>query len=410
MNIGSVILGGSLDTDIPEIDVQVTEGPKRSEVKSLIEDYFENMNTRDENIATYIQSSYFDNVVQGFSLWRYLYDRDLEFGFDASRIDPRTIRFVEETSKGYIWIIQHASELVMKEKDFFSTLPWYGAVRSGTMVWMKYDRNYFNFTRLFPYQDPPSVPLMPIILHKMALIYYIHLSANTNIKPNRIVKIGDVKSNIMPKNTTQWEHDFAQAERILTENINGDYIFPGYWDMVVEQANRAKMDDLVKELNYYDELIGIGVGMPLGLLRQTGVRLSTDNVLQSVWLQRIQSFRRSYRSSLKSIIEHGLLPANGYKRNKIKLNLPPLSADSALTKAQAALTIAQAGLWETGAEGRKWLSTSFESMSDSGKQVPYDMGQIAGLAPRVDTENSEEEPEDLESESSVDPNDNRNNS
>jgi len=382
MTVGSVIMGGSLDTDIPEIEVEITRGRRQADAKDLVNDFFENINHKNETINTFILSSYLDNVVHGFSVWRYLYDSDSEFGFDVSRLDPRTLRIVEETSHGYMWIVQRASQHVRTKKDFFGHLPWWGAYREGTIIWMKYDRNYINFMRLFPHQPPPSVPLMPVILHKQALIYYIHLSANTSLNPMKVMKIGDTQSNIMPQSKPQWEHDFEEAERILRENASGDYIIPGYWDLDSGKSQRAKMDDLVKELNYYDELIGIGVGLPLGLLRQTGVRLSTDSVLQTVWLQRIQSLRRTYRSSLKSMLELGLLPANGFSGYKVKLNFPPLSAGGALDKAKTALTLAQAGMWSSGAEARKWLKTAIEQMSDHDQKVPYDDGQIAGLAPK----------------------------
>ena len=381
MTVASVIMGGSLDIDIPDIIVEIDGGPRKKEAVELVSDFFECMNQRYENINTFFQSTYLDNVIHGYSLWRYLYTRDSQCNFDVARLDPRTISFVEETSNGYTTIIQRASKNVMKKEDFFKTLPWYGTYREGTMVWMRYDPKYFNLLRLFPYQPPPSVPLMPIILHKTALITFIHVSAYTNLKPPRVMKIGDIKSGYFPQSKPEWEWDLEQAQKIFSENTSGDFIIPGYWDLGVEPSARPKMDDLVKELNYYDELIGIGVGLPLGLLRQTGVRLSTDNVIQTIWLQRIQSFRRFYRTALKMMIERGLFPANGLGRRKIKLNLPPLSADSALTKAQTALTLAQAGLWAKGSEGRRYMSSSIEAMADWDQDVPYDIGQIAGLSP-----------------------------
>ena len=74
---------------------------KNKQAKEIIDGFNREINVNRKSIEDYVTSSWIDEIVHGESFWRIELNKDMTYGVDLQRIDPKTL--IEVKDMKYAW-------------------------------------------------------------------------------------------------------------------------------------------------------------------------------------------------------------------------------------------------------------------------------------------------------------------
>jgi len=324
------------------------------------------INTQSQTIYDFIDNQYRDNVVHGKGVWRILKNKDLEYKIDLARIDPKTLTYYTHSITGWNMFIQTAlklHDLPNTEREFYLRKPQNFNERTSKVyntrkvkIWIP-DRPEF-VVKLSLFSITPMTSALGPCVYKLWILWFMRKLAEKHFAPFLVGKVGDMEH--MPDTKPELKTQIASLAAMMKmwRNFSGVAI-PGNQSIESIKMSYEATGDLLKLLNYLDEIIGQAVGLPKPMVSAKGSQISSNRTIESSFLRTIQSYRLKYGIVLKRFYEDVLLPANDINDAEVEIEWPSLRWEEILNIMGAINTAKETGVFKDFNELRRAAKAVF---------------------------------------------------
>lgn len=363
---------------------------KNDEAKSLVEDFFLNINVRRHSIEDYITHTWLDELCHAGSYFRVDVDKKYDYNIDIQRLDPRSLRRVED--KHYGWQL------------FLQKVPRYKTYRSKTQFYRNAGNDEASLQTQIGWKDveipdepnrllrtnmfirPPIASAVHYIAYKRWIVWFMRKYSQKHWAPFLIAMVGDPMTNYFPDGPIEMEQALSNVQELLPKIQNfGGVALPGDTSIKALDTGTAKSSEIYTNyINTLDKQIMMSIFASMGLREASGIEKSTQAQLRNMFLQFLKGIRRKYEITLERFIVEALCPANNISvsYDEIDLDWSPLKMEGSLDLMKAVQIGSQIGMFETRDELRKagqvvwnWLDPL-----NSNEAIDFDLAQMKGVS------------------------------
>jgi len=298
-----------------------------SKAKTLIKEFFENINVNGLSIDDYITRTWIDELIHANDFWRIAIDKDYTCKVDLQRLDPKTLTIKRDPKYGWTKLIQK----VPNYKSYKSKRSFY----RNAGINDDYKTTYTAQAREIHIPDEPDVILRnsffmrpPInaalhyIVYKRFILYFMRKFSQRLWTPLLFFMVGNPTTNYYPVDDEDMQRRIDDMATLIPDmttfsaaSLQGD--------VRVEEVgkNSARSSAVfVEYVNMLDKQIMMSQFASMGLRDASGTELATSRTLKEMYLQFISGIRRKYKSSLENFCSKGLCKAN-------RIQISPLDID-----------------------------------------------------------------------------------
>ena len=365
---------------------KVNIGSKRKDVDKVLKTFNSCINVRHQTIEDFIALMWRDNVTHGVGLWRNAMYDELPAKIDIQRIDQRTVRLVEDRLNGYRKWIQEVtldvSKTYKKKKDFYAEEegPGTASISPPQLETRKIvipdEPNTCISLSLF--EHPPVTAVMPLLLYKIWILYFMRKYSEKMWVSPLIGYIGDPKNNQFPYSAPEMQKQINDMARDLVKLRN-------FAAMATSGANRieplktdtAKSGEIfVTNLRHLNEEIMNGLFGSMGQRSAQGNFKSVNDLVDTAYLRFLKGVRARFEAVLRRFYLQCLLPVNGITdatEEDIDIAWAPLEVYTIEDLMNAIKTGVEAGVFNDQGEVRAIASRLFGELAET---PPNNIGYV----------------------------------
>lgn len=372
---------------------------KNKKAEKIIKKWNRKINVKRETIEDWMERTWFDCIVHGKGFDRVEPDNIEYENVDIQRLDPKTIKILEDPVYGWRKFEQfiekfkhHRTKKQFYRKagiEHYELLPheqdkvYYGDGRTRfssrgvkeLQIHIPDEPDRMLFVNFF--QVPPISAAVKFIVYKIWILYFMRKYSQKYWAPFVVAKVGDPKQNNYPTDPAIMQQSINKISKIVKNMTAFGYLtVPGDVEVETLETNTARSAEIypmyIREL---DKQIMYAIFGSMGQREASGNELATSRVLEKGWLRFIKGIRRKYELILANFYAECLLPYNGIK------NVDPIDIDfewSRLTleeprEMMEAIKIgAEIGMWKNQNEMRKAAQAVFAFLEEvpEGSKLP----------------------------------------
>lgn len=298
-------------------------------IKSLIDDFNEEINVEHQTIDDYFTHSWIDMMVHhNGSVWRIDYNKDYTTKVDIQRLDPKTLTYERENHNGWAAYIQN----VPNYKHYRSKTSYYRHLKED-----KYEIMNFSNSRKIVIPDeldvilkgnfflkPPVASAMIYMVYKRFILYFMRKYSQTLWTPKMLFGVGDPRTTQYPVDDEDMQQsidDLAELIPDLMTTFSAAAIPGNITPYEVGKNSIRGSESFIKYIELLNKEIMMAQFASMGLRESSGTELATSRTLKELYLQFIQGMRRRYAISWEKFYRYALLKVNRVKASPGDINI-----------------------------------------------------------------------------------------
>lgn len=342
----------------------------KSKAEDVINKWNDEINVKHESIEDFISTSWFDNLIDGQTLWRVFIDEtdeDEEHKVDLQRVSMRNIKTESHPTRGWRRFIQraHVPAKQINKMKFYRSETLLASDMHYVETIIPDEPNCCIYLSFF--KSPPTSSVLHLMVYKRWITWFMRKFAEKYWAPFIIAYIGDPKSGMMPMNEPDKRDSLRLARDALVKIRNyGVASFLGHTRVETLDTKTAKNSNVYTDyLEYLNKEIVMGLFGSMAL--REAKEKSPSDIVQQGYLRFIRGKRNSYGIYLRKFYAHVLLPAfgiNGVEPTDIKIDWPQLKLENIKDILQSIEIAAKTGAFKDAKEIRKILTPIWRHIDD----------------------------------------------
>lgn len=363
------------------------------EAQKIIKEFNTQINVKKQSIEDYITHTWIDEIVHAGSFWRVLENEELSTGVDIARVDPKTLKKVEDPTIGWQKYVQEVPNF----KEYRSKKAFYRKASTRDDIELTYTYKtkevhiYDEPTSLLRtsfFLKPPIASALHYITYKRWIAYFMRKYAQKHWAPFILAFVGDPKTNYFPSDDSDMQEDIDYVSQMIPNITNfGGAALPGDVRVETLETGTAKSAQIyVEYMNAMDKQIMMSIFASMGLRQASGVEKATQETLLEAFLQFVKGIRRKYQIILERFYAKCLLPANGITDitdEDIDIDWSPLRIENSLDLMKSIQIGVQTGMFKDRNEVRKAGQTVYnwlEKLQGNDEEIDFELAQTRGVS------------------------------
>lgn len=296
--------------------------------KALINDFNEEINVKGHSIDDYYTHTWLDELVHGFDTWRIDYNKDYSTKTDIQRLDPKTLTYVDDPTRGWDMYIQK----VPNYKQYRSETSFYRNAGKNDDLGIQFRYNTREIRiPIKPdvviknsfFLRPPVASATHYMVYKRFILYFMRKYSQNLWTPKLLFMVGNPMSTQYPVDDEDMQQAIDDVAEIIPELTTfSAAAMPGNI-MPIEIGKNSIRGSLafIEYINLLNKEIMMAQFASMGLRDASGNELATSRTLKEIYLQFIQGIRKKYSHSLEIFYRKALCKINGIHLSPGDINI-----------------------------------------------------------------------------------------